>query len=97
MSEDNWKLRLRIFRRLIDFLDSLIMKLLSWRTQVCKRIGKIKLQRNLPIHVPEREAQIIKSKQELAKRYGLAADWVVHLFQVIMHESKRIQNERRIP
>jgi len=68
------------------------MKLLSWRMQVCNQIGKIKMQQNLPVYVPEREAQIIKSKQVLAKRYGLSGDYVDELFQVIMQESKRIQN-----
>ena len=95
MLQEAWRLKLKINRNLIDLSDLLLMKILSWRMKVCRRIGEIKKKKNMPICVPEREAELIKNKQDLAVNYGLAGDSVVELFRIIIRESKRIQSEIR--
>lgn len=87
----DWRRELNELRSQIDRLDSGIIGLIAKRMQVCRRIGEIKTKRYLPVYMPEREIRVIRNRQNLAKRFSLAEDFISKLFQLVMHESKKIQ------
>ena len=88
---NGWKAMLWLERKLIDVLDPLMMRLLGWRMKVCKGIGRIKIKHNLPIHVPEREKEILKMRQQQARKFNLSEKAVRILAKAVMWESKRVQ------
>ncbi len=51
---------LRPYRERIDQIDETILKLLAERAELAKKIGEIKKERGLEIHVPEREREILE-------------------------------------
>jgi chorismate mutase/prephenate dehydrogenase len=93
MWRNSWEVKLWAQRKFIDVLDPLMMRLLAWRMKVCKNIGRIKIQHNLPIYVPEREKEILKNRQQQAKRLGFSEKVMRILSKAVMHESKRVQKE----
>ncbi len=93
MWRDSWKAKLWVQRKLIDVLDPSMIRLLAWRMRACKNIGRIKIRHNLPIYVPEREKEILKKRQQQAKRFGFSEKVMRILSKAIMHESKKIQRE----
>jgi chorismate mutase/prephenate dehydratase len=52
--------RLKEIRQEIDSIDNEILELLKKRAELAKEIGKIKQEKGLSIHVPEREREIIE-------------------------------------
>ncbi len=93
MCWDSWKAKLWAQRKLIDVLDPSMMQLLAWRMKACKNIGRIKIRHNLPIYVPAREKEILKKRQQQAKKFGFSEKVTRILSKAIMWESKRIQKE----
>lgn len=93
MGRNSWKASLWVHRKFIDVLDPLMMRLLAWRMKVCKNIGRIKIQHNLPIYVPEREKEILKNRQQQAKKFGFSEKAMRILSKAVMWESKRIQKK----
>ncbi len=93
MFKESWRIILWISRKLIDALDSTLMNLLSWRMEICKLIGRTKIRHNLPIHVPEREKELLKKRQRQAKKFGFSEKAMRILAKAVMSESKRIQSE----
>lgn len=51
--------RLESLRREIDLIDSEIIRLLDRRFEIAREIGRIKLDRGLDIHDPDREGEIL--------------------------------------
>ena len=88
---NGWKAMLWLERELIDVLDPLMMCLLGWRMSICKGIGRIKIKHKLPIHVPEREKEILKKMQSLSRKFNLSDKAVRILAKAVMWESKRVQ------
>jgi chorismate mutase len=76
---------------LIPKLDEEMVHLLAERMDVCKEIGRFKKERGLPIFVPEREAEVLRTKVELGKRRGFSPEFTTNLFQIIMDGSKEEQ------
>jgi chorismate mutase/prephenate dehydratase len=58
---------LKKYRQRIDEIDKTILELLIERASLAKRIGEIKKQKGLDIHVPEREREILERLLELNK------------------------------
>jgi len=78
------------FREKIDELDIQLLNILEERFEVCKKIGKYKLEKNIPIEDKQREQEIIQSKCEKTE---LPEDFVKRLFSLIFEESKKLQRE----
>jgi len=78
------------WRQRIDSIDSEILKLLEERFEICKKIGEFKKENELPVEDVEREKQVIEHKKQLS---DLDDDFVEKLFELIMKESKRLQEE----
>lgn len=91
MWRDNRKAEFDELRGQIDKFDSEIIKLVWQRMQISERIGEIKSEHNMPIHVPERERQVMVTRQDLGAKYGLRPKFVKALFRVVMFESRNTQ------
>ena len=89
MWPDDWQAELSGLRNKIDRIDSVIVELVSQRMKVCEKIGEIKSEHGLPIYAPQREAEVIKNRQNFGVLHGLSEKFVRVLFRVIMHESRR--------
>ncbi|MBQ4271051.1 MAG: chorismate synthase, partial [Clostridiales bacterium] len=55
------------FRKVIDEQDELILRALRKRMEAVKKIGKIKLEKGLPVLDEGREAQILEGKEDFEK------------------------------
>ena len=58
---------LKKYRQRIDEIDKTILELLIERASLARKIGEIKKQKGLDIHVPEREREILERLLELNK------------------------------
>lgn len=87
MSLDRW-------RQQIDQLDERLVELLNERAQLALQIGREKRARGLPVHDPEREAQILGRLCAL-NRGPLSEDAIRRILAQILEESRRLQE--RLP
>lgn len=76
----------------IDDIDAEILKLLTKRLEICKRLGEYKKKNNLPVQNKERERQIIRERAQKLKELGFDdEDFVQELFGLIMKKSREVQ------
>jgi len=78
-------------RQDIDQVDRHIVRLLSRRQELALEIGKTKADRGLPIYMPDREAELLNVIEEEASHAGVDAGHVRALFQLVLAESRRLQ------
>lgn len=78
----------------IDEIDSQLVKLLAQRSKLTRKVGEYKSKTGLPIYVPSREAQLLKSRREQAEEVGVSPDLVEDLLRRIMRESYQTQNNQ---
>ena len=84
------------WRAKIDAVDERIVELLNQRASYVLEVGRIKRMFGEPIHVPEREAEILKRVLKLNK--GPLSDSAIRrLFERIIDESRRLEQEEREP
>jgi len=91
MWQKSWREKLKKLRNKINQIDFKIINLLGARMEVCRNIGIIKTQNNLPIYVPKRELEVIKNRQQNAGKKDLSDRFIKIIFRLIMTESKKIQ------
>jgi chorismate mutase len=85
-------MKLEESRKKIDAIDTEILILLNRRAEISKEIGVLKLGAGLPIVDPEREDDIIR--RIARENEGTMQDkTVVGIYQAILGESRRIQEE----
>ena len=78
------------YRREIDSIDTQLLEMLNRRAACAISIGKIKKRNNLPIHVPEREQEVLE--RLIAKNAGpVTAESVRHVFQTIFDQMKALE------
>jgi len=82
-------------RRRIDAIDDEILRLLNERAQVVLEVGKVKQNRQAPLHVPEREAAILKRLLD-ANPGPFPAPAVVGVFKEIISASLNLEGPIRI-
>lgn len=75
-------------RKELDRIDIEIMKLLAQRMEVCKKIGKIKEKKCLPIYQPE---QYRKHLEMLKEATQLDKAFVQQMYDVIHSEALKVQ------
>ncbi len=78
------------FRLEIDRIDLQLLDLLNRRAQCALSIGKIKKKNNQPIHVPEREEQVLARMVE-TNQGPLPAEGVRELFQEVFRQMKLLE------
>lgn len=93
MWNDDWKEELNVCRAQIDKIDSEIISLVSQRMKICEKVGEIKVQQNLPVHVPEREKIVISTREQWGQAAGLKPMFVRGLFKLFMVYSRMLQKE----
>lgn len=71
------------------------MLLLSRRQDLALEIGKAKANRGMPIYTPDREGELLLMIEEEAARSGIDAGHVRALFQLVLAESRRLQQIMR--
>jgi chorismate mutase-like protein len=79
----------------IDQIDRQIVRLLSRRQDLAMEIGRTKAEQGLPIYIPDREAELLTIIEEEAARAGLDPGHVRSLFQLVLAESRRLQQLMR--
>ncbi len=80
-------------RREIDRLDAQVLEALAQRLAVCREIARYKAQRGLPVVQPERSAEVKRRRAELGAALGLDAGFVAALYELIIAEACRVQDE----
>jgi len=81
-------------RSQIDKLNREIVELLAKRMEVAGEIAEYKRQRGLPVHVPEREKQVIENVKNLAKEKGLDEKMIEDVFMKIIEHTRNSENKQ---
>lgn len=82
-------------RRHIDQIDRQIVRLLARRQDLSVEISRVKQVRGLPVHIPERERQLLDVIRDEATHLGVEPGHAEALFELVLAESRRIQHELR--
>ncbi len=77
----------------IDALDKQLISLLSRRLALVAEVGDVKSQQGLSIYAPEREAAMLASRKEEAKRQGVPPELIEDVLRRIIRESYTSENE----
>ncbi|AXQ97360.1 bifunctional chorismate mutase/prephenate dehydrogenase [Pseudoalteromonas piscicida] len=78
---------LEAIRVAIDDCDSELVALLAKRKALTEQVGKIKQQKGAPLHVPKREAELIKARRAEADAKGVNPDLVEDILRRMMREA----------
>ena len=84
--------KLDSLRQKIDQIDERIIDLLSQRLKLTGDIGILKSKIKKPVIDKEREADLNARLDKLCRQKGLDLDFVLKIWQSILHESYRAQN-----
>jgi chorismate mutase len=79
-------------RKQIDRVDANILELLAKRKVLAQKIKRYKREHGLPIVIPEREAEVYKTRAAWGRKNGLNPKSVNRLMKIIITESRRVQN-----
>lgn len=82
-------------RRHIDQIDRQIVRLLARRQSLSLEIGRVKQARGLPVHIPDRESELLDVVKEEAAHLGIEMGHIEALFELVLAESRRLQHEMR--
>jgi len=86
-------------RQKIDLIDREILRLLNERARIAREIGRIKKERNLEIHVPERERAIFEKLLRLNRtEFGeeFPPEALVHIYREIISACLSLEKPLRI-
>jgi len=83
--------RLASLRQDIDRIDRQLADLLYQRFRLSEKIGILKEQTHIEVHVPERERQVLDRADRPESPF---CAHVKQVFQCILHESSLIQKEK---
>ncbi len=86
--------RILNIRSAIDTVDQRIIELLQERASLACEIGKVKREIGMPILDPAREGKIRRKLAEGAKG-PMEAAALTRIYEVIMTESRRLQEDER--
>lgn len=80
------------YRKDIDKIDHLILKLLSKRFKISSKIALLKKELNLPVYDREREENALKQRKNKAIKLNLNSKFIEIFYKNLFKESKSIQN-----
>jgi prephenate dehydrogenase len=83
------------FRQRIDAIDTQLISLLAQRLDVCKEVGVYKQAHGLPTMQPDRVRTVLDRLGARAAGLGLSADFARGLWQSIIDEACRLEDELR--
>lgn len=82
-------------RQAVDIVDREIVRLFARRRQLSLSIGRVKATRGMPVHIPDREEELLAVIREEAVLQGLDPDYVERVFKDILAESRAAQWKER--
>ncbi|HRZ19932.1 MAG: chorismate mutase [Candidatus Methanofastidiosum sp.] len=77
----------------INRIDESIIKLLSARMEVAKKIAALKKNKGIQVEDKARESQLFLKIQREAKENLIDEDFVSEIFGLIVSHSKKVQNK----
>ena len=80
-------------RNQIDETDKEILYMLKRRIQIVRKIAKFKIENNLEVFQPDREAILFNKLGSQAITLKLDENFVQDLYELIVNESKKAQEE----
>jgi chorismate mutase / prephenate dehydratase len=80
------------WRGKIDAIDTALLHLLNLRTELALEVGRLKDDEGVALRVPAREQEIL-SRMKSLNPGPLAIDSVAKIYQVILDESIRTQQQ----
>ncbi len=81
-------------RNEIDKINSQILKLLKQREEIGIYLAMNKRKMGLPLKDDEREKNMLAGLKAKAKDMGLSESYIENLFQVIIEETLRVEEEQ---
>jgi chorismate mutase len=84
---------LEVLRMEIDRLDKELLKILSARFKVVKKVGEFKALNNIAVRQESREAEVKKTRLKFCEENKLDIDceFIIKLFGLIMSEAVKIE------
>ena len=80
----------------INHVDEEIIELIATRISLVPSIVDYKRKRNIPIHQPKREDQILSKYQKLALKYDINPTLIHEIFDLIIAEMRDLQEKTKI-
>lgn len=90
-----FRLGVNRMRSHIDLVDREIVRLLARRQEMSLEIGRVKATRGLPIRAPEREEELLQIICEEAELQGIRSGHARSIFEMVLAESRSIQETMR--
>jgi chorismate mutase len=81
-------------RRRIDEIDEQILRFLGERSEICRSIGILKKDNEMPIIDPYRENQVYRNIREKASDFGLDAEQVEAIYRQIVNMCSSVQESK---
>lgn len=88
---------LKAHRNRIDEIDNEILKLLAERYRVVEEVVDIKIEKGLPIYVPQREQEMVEVFRKKARELKLDEQFAEDLLRMMMNVSRKNQSEVGFP
>lgn len=78
----------------IDAIDAELIQVLNRRMQVARRLGKLKMDIEMPSYQIERWNHVLRTRKQIGERYHLEAEFIQQLFSIIHEESINKQKQQ---
>lgn len=85
------RLNMATAREQIDAIDETIVRLIGERFAIVRRIGELKQRQHKPVQDPKRETELYVRLHHLAQQHGVPLEVVVHVYDYLMTESRKVQ------
>lgn len=82
-------------RMKIDLINRDLVRLLANRRRMVMEVGRIKAERGMPIHIPEREEELLNVVRDEAALAGLDPEQVEQIFVLILKHSREAQRRKK--
>lgn len=81
------------YRETINTLDGELMKLLARRLEVCRAVAHFKKSEGIPMMQPARVEQVKERAATMAQQLGLSSEFARDLYDRIIREACRLEDE----
>ncbi len=78
-------------RKKIDDIDESILRLLGERAEICRSVGLLKKENDIPIIDSARETKVFANIREKAPDFGLDVDQVEAIYRQIVNMCSSVQ------
>ncbi|MGB9598491.1 MAG: chorismate mutase [Minisyncoccales bacterium] len=77
---------LKKLRQEIDRVDKKIIGLLKERFKITRKIGRLKVEKSLPLRDKKRERELFQKRKAWSKKFNLSPFLVEKIFRLILKE-----------